>query len=279
MNIVLVSITNFQDYILTNIEQHLRIGNTSIFVITNRCFFEKLDIFCDKITLIAIEELEETYKYNSISHLNSTFRNGFWMLTSQRFFYLYAFMKQYNVSNVLHFENDVLCYYNASILKDICDPTKVYMPFDTFERNIASVVYIPNHNIFKIILDNYDATKNDMENFSNIQKTTQLLAQFPIFSTSSESAEHAFVTQNYDKFNMIFDAAAMGQYLGGVDPRNTPGNTTGFINETCIIKYNIYTFTWILSKEGIRQPYLVIGDTQIPIFNLHIHSKALHLFV
>ena len=30
----------------------------------------------------------------------------------------------------------------------------------------------------------------------------------------------------------------MGQYLSGVDPRNNPNNTVGFINETCVIKYN-----------------------------------------
>ncbi|MFZ4600263.1 MAG: hypothetical protein ACOYNN_16610 [Terrimicrobiaceae bacterium] len=279
MNIVLTSVGNFQDYIIQNIEQHIRLENLSIYVLTNRHFFEKLDSFGSKITRIAIEDLEDEYKYNTNSALDTTFRNGFWMLTSARFFYIYSFMKQYNISNVLHFENDVLAYYNTSVLKDICEPTKLYIPFDTFKRNIASIVYIPNHSIFKTILDKYDFKRNDMENFSEIEKTTNLIEHFPIFITNNDTAEHSFVTKNYEKFNMIFDAAAIGQYLGGVDPRNSPGDTTGFINETCIIKYNKYEFIWIINTNGIKQPYLVIDGKHIPIYNLHIHSKNLQKFM
>jgi hypothetical protein len=279
MNIVLVSVGIFQDYILHNIRQQIHLENTNIYVLTHRQFFEKLAPFGTRITRIAIEDLTDIYRYDSCSPMNTTFRNGFWKFTSSRFFYIYAFMKQYDISNVLHFENDVLPYYPASTLQSLCNPAKVYIPFDTFKRNIASIVYIPNHSVFKTILDNYDIRKNDMENFSHIKNTTGLIEQFPIYVTSTSSPEHAFVTHNYDTFNMIFDAAAMGQYLGGVDPRNSPGDTRGFINETCIIKYNTYEFKWITNEKGIKQPFLVVDTLLVPIFNLHIHSKALELFM
>ena len=66
----------------------------------------------------------------------------------------------------------------------------------------------------------------------------------------------------------------MGQYLGGIDPRNKPGNTVGFVNETCLVKYNMYTFIW---KEG--KPYIRIEGKDVPIFNLHIHCKNLEKFI
>jgi hypothetical protein len=42
--------------------------------------------------------------------LNKSFRNGFWVNTSKRFFAIYEVMKKYNINHVLHIENDVLLY-------------------------------------------------------------------------------------------------------------------------------------------------------------------------
>jgi len=275
MNIVLVCINNFQEYILINIEQLVRLGHDKIYIITNGRFFDKFLKYSNNLTLIDCDELEETYNFNNKTTMSKDFRGGFWMLTSTRFFYIYSFMKKYNIENVIHLENDVLVYYNCSVLDDKLNKNYVYLPFDTFQRNIASIMYIPNHQIFKEILDRYDHTKNDMENFSRIMQQTNLIQNFPIFIHDHEmmNPECDFVSQNYDTFQYIFDAAAMGQYLGGVDPRNQAGNTVGFINETCVIKYNNYTFLW--KEEGTRKPFIIINGKTVPIFNLHIHSKNL----
>jgi hypothetical protein len=236
------------------------------------------------VHLIAIEELIDSYNYNENTQLDNQFRGGFWALTSARFFYLYEFMLKYEIKNVIHLENDVLIYYNINILDKMIDKTKIYLPFDTFTRNIASIMFIPTHTIFKTVLDKYDFTKNDMENFSIIQNKTSIIDNFPIFiNDTTGSPEHQFVTRGYDNFNMIFDAAAMGQYLGGVDPRNIPGNTCGFVNETCIIKYNQYGFIWN-NVGNMKRPFIVVTDNMgkdfiCPIFNLHIHSKYLENFI
>jgi hypothetical protein len=77
----------------------------------------------------------------------------------------------------------------------------------------------------------------------------------------------------------IFDAAVIGQYLFGIDSRNTTQKCTeGFINETCVVKYNKYRFVWKYYQRMYR-PYIIIGDQTVPIFNLHIHSKRLDLLV
>jgi hypothetical protein len=155
----------------------------------------------------------------------------------------------------------------------------MYIPFDCYERNIASIVYIPNHAIYYKILKEYDCSKTDMDNFCRIQKKTCLIENFPIFKTDETNDEFKFVTKNYDVFKFIFDGAAIGQYLGGVDPRNTPGDTRGFVNETCIVKYDQYEFLWKWKHgENIKRPFLLHNGEEIPIFNLHIHSKNLNDF-
>jgi hypothetical protein len=141
-------------------------------------------------------------------------------------------------------------------------------------------MYIPNSAIFKNVLDHYNFHLNDMENFSHIRRETNLIKNLPIFISNNEedNDEIRFVTENYEIFQIIFDAAAIGQYLGGVDPKNCSGDTTGFINETCIIKYNEYQFIWE-EIENIKKPFIIINNIKVPIYNLHIHCKNLKKFM
>jgi hypothetical protein len=279
MNIVLVCIKNFQEYILSNIEQLLRLNHKNIYVLTNKCFFERFIQFNDQITLVNVDNLIDTYDYYSKTNLNKGFRNGFWPLASLRFFYIYEFMRRFNVNDVIHLENDVLIYYNCDEIMNKFDKRFMYIPFDTLNRNIASIIYIPTADIFKIVLDNYDNDVSDMYVFNFIQKKTGLIQNLPIFIYDTiVISDIAFVSQNYDKFKIIFDAAAMGQFLGGVDPQNIDGDTCGFVNETCIIKYNNYEFYWMIIND-VKKPFITINEQMIPIFNLHIHCKNLKQFM
>jgi len=279
MNVILTCLTNFQYYILVNIDQLIKLGYKNIIVITEHEFFAYFTPFKDQIQLVDKNDIEDTFQYSNKTCLDKTFRNGFWYLTSQRFFYIYEYMKQYDIKNVVHIENDVLLYYNfETVLLDKIDQEYMYIPFDSYERNIASILFIPNHTIFRKILENYDFTKDDMHNFTHIKRSTQLIKSFPIFPTNQNGSEEQYVSENFEELQYIFDAAAMGQYLGGVDPRNNPNNTIGFINETCVIKYNQYNFVW--EKEGdLNKPFLLVHQHKYPIFNLHIHSKNLSKFV
>jgi hypothetical protein len=282
MNIVLVSIGNFQEYILSNIRQLLRLGHTSIYVIVNPEFIPYFNEFNEHVKCISVTSLRDEFNYYGYQHpaCNWHFRNGFNLHTSSRFFYLYAFIKQYNIQDVLHLENDVLVFHNSTLLKDKVDSEHIYVPIDCPNRAIASVVYIPRPDLLGEILSQYDVGRNDMENFSMlVRQFPTIFRTFPIGSTSmAHTEEERLVTQNWEKFHIVFDAAAIGQYLGGVDPRNIPGDTTGFVNETCVIKYNQHEFSW-METDGIRRPYVIHEGVVMPIFNLHIHSKNLDKFM
>lgn len=279
MNIVLVCLKNFQDYILINIKQLIKLNHTNIYVITNSNLFHFFEEYKLQINLIDADLLNDTYNFENNTSLNKNFRNGFWMLASLRLFYVYEFMKKYYIDKVIHLENDVLIYYNCEELNNFVNKNYIYIPFDSYNRNIASIMYIPNEKIFKQALDNYNFNKNDMENFVYIQKTTNLIQNLPIFISNKDlTDEQKFVCSNSEVFPFIFDAAAIGQYLGGVDPRNICGNTRGFVNETCVIKYNNNKI-WFEEIDGNKKPFILIKDKKVPIFNLHIHSKNLLEFV
>lgn len=178
-------------------------------------------------------------------------------------------MKKLN--NVIHLENDVLLYSNMNYTFD----EKIYITMDSKNRCIPGIMYIPNYSLLTKFIKNYDFTKNDMINLANFYLNNKdIVKTFPIIDNSLNKCIY---NDNFQEFNSIFDGAAIGQYLGGFDPRNIPGDSTGFVNETCEIKYDKYTFKWV--KKGRHYfPHIEINSKLIPINNLHIHSKKVKNF-
>ena len=280
MNVVLVSIGIFQEYIITNIRQLLKLGHHSIHVITDSCFFDHFDEFDkDRVRLINVNSLTDLYEYENNCKINKEL----WVATSSRLFYIYALMVRDNLRDVMYIENDVVLYYNCDILKSRLDETKIYLPFDSYSRSVACIVYIPEHALLKSVLDQYNYSDNDMCNFANIRAAVPgLIDQFPIYRPLlSHTPEQNHVCINFERFNFIFDAAAICQYLGGVDPRNlaVPGDSREFINETCVIKYDKCSFEWMVCNDDVVRPIIVTdSDVRVPIFNLRVHSKRLDQF-
>ena len=112
-------------------------------------------------------------------------------------------------------------------------------------------------------ITNYDSFLAHTDNIKHVCKIIKILSDSSGFKTKSK---------------YIFDGAAIGQYLGGVDKRNQDGDTRGFVNETCIVKYNNFEFFWI-KKDNLYRPHIYINLKYIPIINLHVHSKELNKFM
>ena len=117
-----------------------------------------------------------------------------------------------------------------------------------------------------------------MQNFSNCYYALgKWVDTLPIFIENNKNDVTNMITKNFKHYNAIFDAAAIGQYLGGIDPRNQAGDTIGFVNETCVIDYSKYTFIW-KNKDDLKYPYIIVNNKEYPIVNLHIHCKNLKIF-
>ena len=267
IEIVLVSVGIFQEYIIDNIIQLLKL-NMNVHVITNKKFFLKLKEFN---TIKKIDADTLNIEFDSKSKLDKSFRNGFWNNCSKRLFLLYEYIKKNNIKNVVHLENDVLLYSKMKFIFE----NKIYLTMDSRSRCIPGIIYIPSYELMNNLIKNYKYNITDMGNmgiFYNNNKN--IVKTFPIIDNSIDKCIY---NENFKEFNSIFDGAAMGQYLGGIDPRNRRGDTTGFINETCVIKYNKYKFKWI-KKGEYSFPHIEINNKLIPVNNLHIHCKNLKKF-
>ena len=74
---------------------------------------------------------------------------------------------------------------------------------------------------------------------------------------------------NIDLFNVLFDARAIGQYIGGIDPRNDPNVGPGYINPDSLFRVNLINVEWRLDNNNLYIPYAC----GLPVVNLHIHCK------
>lgn len=221
------------------------------------------------------------------------FRGGFWISTTSRFFYIYALMSIFKLTNVFHIENDVILYEDTYMMHeflkkffkvDVID--KICMVEDAPQRVIPSLLYFENTMLLQEmimfianVLESVDKFVNDMYILGAYTKRYNI----PLVPN--------------DDF-MIFDGASIGQYLGGIDPKNISEKdddllikytnpTRGFINETATLKANELS----LIKTNVCVDHLNVPITLYlanslnsntkkynMIANLHIHSKQVYQF-
>lgn len=211
------------------------------------------------------------------------FRNQFWKVSTERFYYIYSFMLKYNLSNIFHLETDVMIYTPIpTVYENICMrfSDKLWVVQDSKYRAIGSIVFIPSSQVLYQFLKFSNAVLsktyvNDMT----------LLGKYPL--------KYKFPDTPTIQIGM-FDGAALGQYLGGIDLRNSKephhkyiNHTIGFINETSDFKPNLYKYNTVYDKTlqheqyptNLKKYFCVDNrNNYYQIHNLHIHSKQPYMF-
>jgi len=102
---------------------------------------------------------------------------------------------------------------------------------------------------------------------------TELKSSAGFFTKDLDLLNHDF-----ESFGGIFDAAALGQFLGGIDPRNDAAQGPGFVNETAMYSPEELPVSWERDSENRLVPMAMHAGKSFPVFNLHIHSKNLKAF-
>jgi len=180
-----------------------------------------------------IDDDAELYKktIESKSEYFTNFRNSFWIYTTMRFFILKTFIEKHELENVFHIENDVMLYISCDKIYSTLDKNSMYCVKDAVNRVVPSILFFPNtksiNNLTSYILEIIQGTK-DFINDMNLLGSYVHTRYFPIEPETND---------------IIYDGACIGQYLGGIDPRNNNGIVSpGFLNETSIINPSNYIY-------------------------------------
>jgi hypothetical protein len=290
--IVLVHIGDvFFDYINICLKQIRKFNDCEIFLVMSDLHQNKIK--CAGVNFISLENLNKSeyhLEFLRTNKLDSAFRSGFWKSATERFFVLNDVVIQYNLKNIFHFENDVMIYCDLEGINEKCLVNKFEMlaPFDNHRRCIPSFVFFKDTSILselnKFIL-RYN-NMNDMELLSQFEKESDQVGFLPVVPPNYQwrwkikllNRNLEKFSENYIVFESIFDAAALGQFLGGADSRNlaSPSKLAkGFINESALYKASSFDYIWESDDKGREIPHIIYNGHQIKINNLHVHSKNL----
>jgi hypothetical protein len=221
---------------------------------------------------------DEHAHFRNKSTLDKNWKNGFWFSTTERFFFLQDYIENYNIEDFIHIENDVLIYGKIKdILTVLRSEYKIACVLNDDSRVIPSFLYLRKEikEMCKFICDS-NPSWNDMESLAHFRYHSNNMKTLPVLPAifnkkelvslnGNKALNNSEYTNNFDKFNCIFDAAALGQFLGGVDPLHGMGDRS-YINPHTVFQCTEHAVVW---KNGC--PYF----DGIPIFNLHIHNKNL----
>lgn len=222
-------------------------------------------------------ETQTSKKYKASCHVDKAFRDGFWFHAMMRLFVVYDFMELTGATEVIHMEYDNLIYFHAD---EVWKPL-INMACTRLDNNrcLANIMLIRNASYLRdfihYVIDN-PSSQNEMQVLSDFQSKSRLmfiLPTSPVPSLVSDDLHSHMDTYNH---RVIFDAAPLGQFIGGVDARNMPGDTTGFMSEA--IPWPELKPDWIQWNEQ-KEPFFHFPNMcPCRIMNLHIHSKNLSRF-
>jgi hypothetical protein len=220
---------------------------------------------------------------------------GLWFYSSERFFYIDELIKERNLSDVFHLENDVLLYEDLSILlprfqKNFSD--KIAATFETDLRCVPGFLYIPNQTLSEKLVNFIAAQstsgKADMAMLGLFRLhypmyidllpiappeyvTNPKVLQHPLGVAASDPTQFCKYTAD---FKSIFDAAYLGIYLGGHDERYHGPQLEKTISPWCIFVATYCTIQWEMDSESRLVPMFVYKDKKWKINNLHLTNKS-----
>lgn len=263
---------------------HLCINNND----HNKPYIEGLK---EDVNFIYIEDLEMTYQHKIfVQRYTNTSMNCFWKYTMERFFVVEEAMRKLNLKNVFHLEIDNMIYFKVDEILEKCKSIdKILIPSDSERRYIAGTCFINNPdslNMLNRYFTEYCINKDEMHSIMSFTKIYNEVDTWPVLPPGDntrliyEDRRHCVddikrISKYSELFGGVFDAAAVGQFFGGIDPIHQKTNSDGFVNKDSIFGIDRAKFRWEKVNDLQRLNISVDGEEWYPIYNLHIHNKNL----
>jgi hypothetical protein len=257
------------NYLINNIKLHTkRYPNSKKYLILDKKY-EKLVKHLN-ITNVFVEELPSYFEINQFQKQTKNW-NGlqktYWTNTTARFFALNAFMKDWDISKLIHLESDCVLLTPRMTQKYFSDDSWG-LKYAKQHKNYgcASIMLINNQLELQNFLD-FISLNWDRDGFTDMNA----LGEFVIQSTSSEMLYSG--SPHCDETNFIFDGVTIGRFFIGGDARNSrwPFSARGVVtqeNES----FNPDPYTLVVENDSV---YLSNSSDKYELQNIHLHSKRI----
>ena len=242
---------------------------------------KKIKIYIEGVTIDYIEDfyIHPNLEWvKNIERLSPKYRNGFWIKTTERFLVLRNYVKYRSIKKLFHAELDNLVF-DLSDLSDRLDAQGhgFFCPRDQVDRGIASLIYINDVNtLFELafLIHSGDIKfENDMKLLGYLLRTHNNFYSLPNERAINQVEATSWPTLSAEVVGGITDAAAIGQYILGIDPKNAGiilRNGYENINIGCNFKKLHFDYDVLLGRFKITDR---TNQNEYNVYNLHIHSK------
>lgn len=238
-----------------------------------------------KVIKVTIQSPDWNFIREHINH-DLTFRNGFWFSSLARFKAISELMKSQDIERVLHIESDVVLMPNFPINSFNSIDGKIAYCLQGEGQGIAAILFVGSQEILDNLL------MFCIEEVKRNPKSTDMTILFrywierpknvlvlPSLTNHVQSQEgHKIIPkslwENIDLFEGLFDPISVGQYLLGIDPRNTRGRRILFWQDDS--HYVNVSKLGLTYEDGVL--FSCQEGSKYPIFSLHVHSKDLRAF-
>lgn len=277
-------------YVAASIDLSIQFGGVSVNLIGNRELGKR--VTNNHLNFISLEDFYSAEKFSDAAAkvmYSSKFRNGFWLKSLERLFVLEQFMLVSKEPAIFHAELDQLLFSADKLISALerGQRTGIFVPFHNSQYAIASVLYC---NDFEAI-SSLTTLACEGDYFSNeMELISRWASIFPekAFALPTVADEYALnrvelpghiETLSVEETGGFVDAAQLGQWVAGIDPRNVPilkRPVTKFVDNSdgdLLTKEQLSELRFGLtrSSNSLTLTYGTFSETQV--YNLHLHSK------
>ena len=215
------------------------------------------------------------------TNLNSDFRGGFWALTLARIGALVDWHRQNADKALLHLESDMLLF-EYTPLQEFSSVESLAWLRCTNESDMPGLLFSPNLERTEWLFSEIKSLIAENPNLSDMEVLFQVRRKHPdaIFELPGlptlDELDDDLSPSSSTRAGGIFDAAGIGMWLTGEDPRNAWGWTVHFRQGAQVsMVAPASSYHYQLSGTRLQASR---DNRAFDVLSLHVHSKDPRLF-
>lgn len=245
-----------------------------------------------KARFTAIEDFYDPSEAAGAFHrleFSHSFRAGFWLRALERLFVLEQYMAREGLDSAFHAELDQLLFRTDILVSRLrtLPERGLFLPFHHSSAAVASVLYCNSRSVLRELLQaagDGDKFPNEMALIAGWAESTPnrvhaLPTLASLIISGSPMLPSGVQPVSATALGGVVDAAQLGQWVAGIDPRNVP------IGERPRTKFADAPSPALLSRTQLAHLQFSFSRAQgtlmcryaesntVQLFNLHIHAK------
>lgn len=243
----------------------------------------------NNVEFIPVEDFYDPSEFDAASSkitLDASFRGGFWLKTFERLFVLEQYMVSSGLGAVFHAELDQLLFGTNELVDKLegSGDSGIFFPFHGKDKAVASVFFCNSALAFRDLIESSQkgtGFPNEMAFLARWARHSTHFFKLPTLSDLIGPKNPSKTLQFFRGLDGVTDAAELGLWVGGRDPRNLPVNVRPstkfrYPDDRAVLPERF--LAKLRFRLAVDERGLWVQSSELPnetrLYNLHLHSKV-----